>query len=51
MAVPGIDIGSQSTKVVILDGGHILSAVTLKTGESGEKEARQAIDQASAMYA
>ena len=37
MAVPGIDIGSQSTKVVILDGGHILSAVTLKTRSRAKK--------------
>jgi predicted CoA-substrate-specific enzyme activase len=46
MAVAGIDVGSQSTKVVILEGNRILAAVTLKTEESGEKEARQAIDAA-----
>jgi predicted CoA-substrate-specific enzyme activase len=46
MAVAGIDMGSQSTKVVILEGDHILAALTLKTGESGEREARQAIDAA-----
>lgn len=46
MAVAGIDMGSQSTKVVILDGGRILAAVTLKTGESAEIEARRAMDEA-----
>jgi predicted CoA-substrate-specific enzyme activase len=46
MAVAGIDVGSQSTKVVIMEGDRILAAVTLKTGESGESEARQAMDEA-----
>jgi len=46
MAVAGIDVGSQSTKVVILEGDRILAAVTLKTGESGESEARQAMEEA-----
>jgi (R)-2-hydroxyacyl-CoA dehydratese activating ATPase len=46
MAVAGIDMGSQSTKVVILEGDRILSAVTLKTGESGESEARHAMEDA-----
>jgi predicted CoA-substrate-specific enzyme activase len=46
MAAAGIDVGSQSTKVVILEGNRILAAVTLKTGESGESEARQALDEA-----
>jgi predicted CoA-substrate-specific enzyme activase len=46
MAVAGIDIGSQSTKVVILESDRILAAVTLKTGESGESEARQAMEEA-----
>ena len=46
MAVAGIDLGSQSTKVVILDGDRILAAATLKTGESAEVEARQAMEQA-----
>jgi predicted CoA-substrate-specific enzyme activase len=46
MAVAGIDVGSQSTKVVILEGDRILAAVTLKTGESGESEAGQAMDEA-----
>src|SRR5512137_2789591 len=46
MAVAGIDMGSQSTKVVILEDNRILAAVTLKTGESGESEARQAMEEA-----
>jgi len=46
MAVAGIDVGSQSTKVVILEGDRILAAVTLKTGESGESDARQAMEEA-----
>jgi len=46
MAVAGIDIGSQSTKVVILEGDRILAAVILKTGESGESEARRAMEEA-----
>jgi len=39
MAVAGIDIGSQSTKVVILEADQILAAVTLTTGESAEYDA------------
>jgi predicted CoA-substrate-specific enzyme activase len=46
MAVAGIDMGSQSTKVVILEGDRILAAVTLTTGDSGEAEARQAMEEA-----
>jgi (R)-2-hydroxyacyl-CoA dehydratese activating ATPase len=46
MAVAGIDMGSQFTKVVILEGDQILAGVTLRTGESGESEARQAMDEA-----
>ena len=46
MAVAGIDLGSQSTKAVILDGDRILAAVTLQTGESAEAEARQAMERA-----
>jgi predicted CoA-substrate-specific enzyme activase len=48
MAVAGIDMGSQSTKVVILEGDRILAAVVLKTGESGATEARQAMAEALA---
>ena len=32
MVAAGIDMGSQSTKVVLLDGGRILASVILKTG-------------------
>lgn len=46
MAAAGIDMGARSTKVVILEGDRVLAAVTLQTGESGESEARQAMDQA-----
>jgi predicted CoA-substrate-specific enzyme activase len=46
MAVAGIDVGSQSTKVVILEADRTLATVTLKTGESGESEARQAMEEA-----
>jgi predicted CoA-substrate-specific enzyme activase len=46
MAVAGIDTGAQSTKVVVLEGDRILASVTLQTGESGESEARQAMEEA-----
>jgi predicted CoA-substrate-specific enzyme activase len=46
MAVAGIDTGAQSTKVVVLEGYRILASVTLQTGESGESEARQAMEEA-----
>jgi predicted CoA-substrate-specific enzyme activase len=46
MAVAGIDVGSQSTKVVILEADRIMVAVTLKTAESGECEARLAMEDA-----
>ena len=45
MAVVGIDLGSQSTKVVILEADRILAAVTLKTGESGAVESRLAMEE------
>lgn len=37
-------MGSQSTKVLILEGDRILAAVTAKTGESAQTEARQAME-------
>jgi predicted CoA-substrate-specific enzyme activase len=46
MPVAGIDMGSQSTKVVILQGERVLAAVTAKTGEAAETEARWAMDEA-----
>jgi activator of 2-hydroxyglutaryl-CoA dehydratase len=38
MTVAGIDMGSQSTKVVILTDNRVFPAVTLQTGESGESD-------------
>jgi predicted CoA-substrate-specific enzyme activase len=38
-----VDLGSQSTKVVILEGGEIVGGASLSTGESAEDEARQAV--------
>jgi predicted CoA-substrate-specific enzyme activase len=46
MAVVGIDLGSQNTKVVILDGDEILGGASLETGESAESEARMAVQEA-----
>ena len=46
MAVAGIDVGSRSTRVVILEGDRILAAVTLATGETGECESLQAMEEA-----
>jgi len=46
MAVAGIDMGSQSTKVVILADDGVRATVTLKTGGSAEAEARVAMEQA-----
>jgi len=43
MAVVGVDLGSQSTKVVILEGDEILGGASLATGESAEDEARMAV--------
>jgi predicted CoA-substrate-specific enzyme activase len=46
MAVVGIDLGSQSTKAVILKGDEILGGASLATGESAETEARMAVQEA-----
>ena len=46
MAVIGIDLGSQSTKVVILEGDEIVGGASLHTGESAETEARMAVQEA-----
>jgi predicted CoA-substrate-specific enzyme activase len=43
MAVVGVDLGSQSTKAVILEGDEILAGASLSTGESAETEARMAV--------
>jgi predicted CoA-substrate-specific enzyme activase len=46
MAVVGVDLGSQSTKAVILEGDDILGGASLSTGESAENEARMAVQEA-----
>lgn len=46
MAVVGIDLGSQSTKAVILEGDEILGGASMQTGESAETEARMAVQEA-----
>jgi activator of 2-hydroxyglutaryl-CoA dehydratase len=46
MAVVGVDLGSQSTKAVILEGDEILGGASLATGESAETEARMAVQEA-----
>jgi activator of 2-hydroxyglutaryl-CoA dehydratase len=46
MAVVGIDLGTQSTKVVILEGAAILGGASLSTGESAETAARMAVQEA-----
>jgi (R)-2-hydroxyacyl-CoA dehydratese activating ATPase len=48
MAVAGIDMGSLSTKVVIMEGDKILSSATRASGEVGEVEARNTMDEALA---
>jgi (R)-2-hydroxyacyl-CoA dehydratese activating ATPase len=46
MAVVGIDIGSQNTKALIMEGDQILGGASLNTGESAETEARMAVQEA-----
>ena len=46
MAVVGIDLGSDHTKAVILEGDEILGGASLQTGESAETEARMAVQEA-----
>ena len=46
MAVVGVDLGSQSTKAVILEGDEIVGGASLATGESAEAEARMAVKEA-----
>ncbi len=46
MAVVGVDLGSQSTKAVILEGDEIIGGASLQTGESAETEARMAVQEA-----
>jgi len=44
ISVAGIEMGSQSTKLVIREDDRILAAVTLKTGGEGENEVGQAME-------
>jgi predicted CoA-substrate-specific enzyme activase len=46
VAVVGIDLGSQHTKAVILEGDEILGGASLQTGESAETEARMTVQEA-----
>ncbi len=46
MAVVGVDLGSQSTKAVILEGDEIVGGASMQTGESAEVEARMAVQEA-----
>ena len=46
MAVVGVDLGSQSTKAVILEGDEIVGGASLATGESAETEAKMAVQEA-----
>jgi predicted CoA-substrate-specific enzyme activase len=46
MKVLGIDLGSHSTKVVILGGDTVLGSVSLQSSESAETEVRMAVDEA-----
>jgi predicted CoA-substrate-specific enzyme activase len=46
MAVVGIDLGSQNTKAVILEGDEILGGASMETGESAETEARMTVQEA-----
>jgi predicted CoA-substrate-specific enzyme activase len=41
-----VDLGSQSTKALILEGDEILGGASLATGESAESEARMAVQEA-----
>ena len=46
MAVVGVDLGSQSTKAVILEGDEIVGGASMATGESAETEAKMAVQEA-----
>ena len=50
MAVVGVDLGSQSTKAVILEGDEIVGGASLQTGESAETEARMTVMEALARH-
>lgn len=46
MKAAGVDIGSLTTKVVIMDQGRIISYVVNQTGDEAEQTARQALEEA-----
>jgi predicted CoA-substrate-specific enzyme activase len=46
MKALGIDIGSLTTKVVILENGNIVSSIITSSGDEPEPAAREAIDRA-----
>jgi predicted CoA-substrate-specific enzyme activase len=46
MKALGIDIGSLTTKVVILESGNVLSSITMPSGDDPEPGAKEAIDKA-----
>lgn len=45
MHVIGLDLGSHSTKAVLLKGDTVLGSVSLQSGETAENEARLAVDE------
>ncbi len=48
MRAIGLDIGSLSTKAVVMDGGGILASAAVQSSDSAEASARIALDQALA---
>jgi (R)-2-hydroxyacyl-CoA dehydratese activating ATPase len=46
MKAVGLDIGSLTTKVVVMESDKVLSSVIMASGEEAESTARQAIEQA-----
>jgi predicted CoA-substrate-specific enzyme activase len=49
MKAVGLDIGSLTTKVVVMEGDKIASSVIIASGEEAETTARQAVEQALAV--
>ncbi len=43
MKALGVDIGSLTTKAVILDGDHIIASSVTATGDEAEQSARSAV--------
>jgi (R)-2-hydroxyacyl-CoA dehydratese activating ATPase len=48
MRAVGLDVGSLSTKAVVMDGDGILSSAVVRSSDSAEASARAALDQALA---